>query len=705
MKNGMRRTYEPSKSDLRAKLCQNNEMSKASSSSASGKNSKSKRHEELKSLIRQADHDYFVLDKPRLGDYEYDQLFAELRKLEEQNIDLDRSDSPTLRVGGTAIDQFNKVKHRMPMLSLANSYSPEDLIEFDARVRKVLNMTEEMVYFCEPKFDGLALELVYEKGRLVRALTRGDGTTGEDVTENVKTIRTIPLTLATANPPALVEVRGEALIFKKDFVKLNEQQDEQGLPVFANPRNAAAGTLRQLDSKIVAGRPLRFFSYSSGSLEGVSFESQQEMEDQFQLWGLPVVTEIGKQPLRRLAHGADSIVQYFHEIEAVRLDLPFEIDGIVVKVNSLRLQNDLGLVARSPRWATAAKYKPQQAETTIEKIIVQVGRTGALTPVAIMHPVKVGGVTITNATLHNSEELERKDVREGDHVLIHRAGDVIPEIVSVVLEKRSKASVPFQMPTECPSCGEAVVKPEGEAIIRCVNPLCPAVMKEALKHFVGRRSMNIDKVGDKLIEALFDAELVRKFSDIYNLKKDDILNLERQGEKSVDNILSSIEKSKKTTLARLIFAMGIRFVGEQTAKLLADHFMTAEKFLEATDEDLLSIPEIGPKVAENIRTALENKSFRSELKRLLSSGLQFEASTRKEEGPFTGLSFLVTGTLSVKRDEAHQFIEANGGKLLSAVSSKLSYLVVGDDPGSKVDKAQSLGVKMLSWDELTALAK
>jgi DNA ligase (NAD+) len=672
-----------------------------------GKSSKAAveaKHQLLKQKLVRLDHAYFVLDQPLIGDFEYDKLFKELREIEEAHPELDRTGSPTQRVGAAPLEAFTKVPHRLPMLSLTNSYSPDDLVEFDARVRKVLQTEGPIEYLCELKFDGLALELIYENGEFVRALTRGDGAVGEDVTQNVKTIRAIPLRLHTEEPPALAEIRGEVLMFKNDFVALNEHQDEMGLSIFANPRNAAAGTLRQLDSGIVAARPLRFFAYSSGQMEGIEFRTQQELEEQFLAWGLPVAGEVKGVSLRKKATGAAAVVEFYHDIEKLRYDLPFEIDGVVIKVNSIRLQNDLGIVARSPRWATAAKYKPQQSETLIENIIVQVGRTGALTPVAIMSPVKVGGVTITNATLHNIEELERKDVRIGDTVIIHRAGDVIPEIVSVNLDKRSAQSRVFKMPDHCPACAEPVTKAEDEAVLRCVNPLCTAVMKESLKHFVARRAMNIDKVGDKLIEAFFDAELVRKYSDLYKLKKDDILSLERQGEKSADNILKSIAKSKKTTLSRLIFAMGIRFVGEQTAKLLADHFSTAEKFLAAEDDELLKVPEIGPKVAENIRMALSNSQFQAEFKRLLKAGLEFEAPRRKAEGPLSGMSFLVTGTLPVKREQAHEFIENNGGKLLSSVSSKLSYLVVGDDPGSKVEKANSLGVKMISWDELQHLA-
>lgn len=668
-------------------------------------NAAGKRHEELKETLARHDYLYFVLDQPQIADFEYDKLFKELVDLEKAHPELDRRDSPSQRVGAKPLDHFKKADHRLPMLSLSNTYSPDDLVEFDKRVQKFRREEKEIEYFGEPKFDGLAVELIYEDGHFVRALTRGDGVTGEDVTENVRTIRSIPLRLRTSKPPRLLEVRGEILLFKADFVRLNESQDEQGLPVFANPRNAAAGTIRQLDSSITAKRPLRFFCYSLGALEGVTFESQESAEKTLGDWGLPIVPDHKSTKLRRICKGAEEIVAFYHEIEKIRHELPFEIDGVVLKVNSFALQEDLGLVARSPRWATAAKYKPQQAQTTVEEIAIQVGRTGALTPVAVMKPVKVGGVTITNATLHNQEELERKDVRVGDTVVIHRAGDVIPEIVSVVMDRRPQNSKPFRMPTRCPECSEPVEKTEGEVAIRCVNPVCPAVMKETLKHFVGRRAMNVDKVGDRLIETLFEQNLVKKYSDLYRLKKSDLLELERQGEKSVDNILNSIEKSKQTTLPRFIFALGIRFVGEQTAKLLADHFGTIENFLAAQQDDLLQVPEIGPKVADMILHAIGNKEFQSEVHRLIKHGVQIQTPKRNLAGPLSGKSFLVTGTLPVKRDEAHQIIESNGGKILGSVSSKLSYLIVGDDPGSKVDKANSLGLAIIDWSELLRMIK
>ncbi|AGH94289.1 NAD-dependent DNA ligase LigA [Pseudobdellovibrio exovorus] len=653
------------------------------------------RHNELKKLVSYHNQAYHTLDKPEIPDLEYDQLFAELLDLEQKYPDLDISDSPSQRVGGEAISQFQKVAHRKPMLSLANSYSVEDILEFDQRVKKFLRSEEPVEYFAELKLDGLSMELVYEEGQLVRALTRGDGVVGEDVTHNVRTIKTIPLKLKGKKIPSLLEVRGEVLIYKKDFLEMNQAYEELGEDTFANPRNAAAGTVRQLDPKIAASRPLKFIAYALGEYEGITFPTQKSVGETFKSFGLPVLED----DLTACSSDPQDLVHYYQDIEKKRQQLPFDIDGIVIKVNSLAQQEDLGLVARSPRWATAAKFQPEQAETVIETIQVQVGRTGALTPVAIMQPVKVGGVTITNATLHNQDEIDRKDVRIGDSVLIQRAGDVIPEVVSVILSKRPTDSEPFKIPPHCPSCNSLAAKEEGEAVLRCVNPLCKSKLKEAIKHFVSRRAMNLEKVGDKLIEAFVDKEMIRSFSGLYELQRDQLLTLERQGEKSVDNILKSIEASRKTTVARFIYALGIRFVGEQTAKLLADHFVTIEKFLAATKEELETVPEIGPKVSLSILSSLENNDFVAEVKKL-TGFIEFEQAKRKTEGPLSGKSFLVTGTLPVKRDQAHELIEANGGKLLSGVSSKLSYLVVGDDPGSKVDKAQSLGVPVISWDDL-----
>lgn len=654
-----------------------------------------KKHEELKKVIRHHDELYFQKDRPSITDYEYDQLFQQLLKLESEHPDLNISDSPSQRVGGAAISQFVKVAHRKPMISLSNSYSTEEIVEFDQRIKKFLRRDDPVEYFAEPKYDGLSMELIYEDGLLVRALTRGDGSIGEDVTHNVKTIRSIPLRLQTNTPPKLLEVRGEVLIFKKDFLQMNQEYAEAGEDTFANPRNAAAGTIRQLDPKIAASRPLKFMAYALGEYDGVQFSTQQDIENYFQQLGLPIVD----RKLTVCSSDVDDLLAYYKKIEKLRPELEFDIDGIVIKVNSLSQQEDLGLVARSPRWATATKFKPEQAETIIEDIVVQVGRTGALTPVAIMKPVKVGGVTITNATLHNQDEIDRKDVRIGDTVYIQRAGDVIPEVVSVNLDKRPKNSEPYKISDLCPGCHKKALKQEGEAVLRCVNPYCSSKIKESLKHFVSRRAMNMEKVGDRLIETLTEKSLVKNFADLYKLKKDDLLALERQGEKSVENILNSIGSSQKTTLAKFIYALGIRFVGEQTAKLLADHFVSIDAFLGATKEELESIPEVGPKVSVAILDSLENSDFVSGVKELLKY-IEFEKSSRTTTGPLSGKSFLVTGTLPVKRNEAHELIEKNGGKLLSSVSSKLNYLVVGDDPGSKLEKAQSLDVKVISWDEL-----
>ncbi len=500
------------------------------------------RHEELKKMIRHHDDLYHTQDKPEISDYEYDQLFADLLKIEAdpaaENLIL--SDSPSRRVGGPAIEQFKKATHRRPMLSLANSYSAEDLLEFDQRVKKFLRFEKESVeqveYFAELKLDGLSMELVYEDGLLVRALTRGDGLVGEDVTHNIKTIKAIPLKLKSQAPPKILEVRGEVLIYKKDFSEMNARNEELGVALFANARNAAAGTVRQLDPKIAASRPLKFIAYALGEVDGVTFSSQEDIAKKLQSFGIPVLPKDLVICTQEINH----VVDYYHLIEKKRPHLDFDIDGIVVKVNSLQKQDDLGLVARSPRWATAAKFKPAQVETVIEDIQIQVGRTGALTPVAIMTPVKVGGVTIAHATLHNQDEIDRKDVRIGDTVFIQRAGDVIPEVVSVVLIKRPKKSQPFLVPDRCPACNTKAVKEPEDAVARCPNAFCPSVLKESVKHFVSRRAMNVEKVGDKVIETFVEKGLVSSFSDLYKLDAKTLLALDRQGEKSVENILKNI---------------------------------------------------------------------------------------------------------------------------------------------------------------------
>ncbi|MCM2282635.1 MAG: NAD-dependent DNA ligase LigA, partial [Bdellovibrionaceae bacterium] len=587
-----------------------------------------------------------------------------------------------------------------------------------------LGTDQPIRYFCEPKFDGLAIELIYENGELTGAITRGDGTTGENVLSNIRTIRSVPLTLRDA--PKLLEVRGEVLMFKKDFQQLNEQQQEAGIVPFANPRNAAAGSVRQLDSRIAAARPLRLFAYAPGVIEGRRFKTQDEFERAIAEMGLPTTgisdnsqsmeefvtstTELlktgqGRPPLARVCQNAEEAIAYYHFIESVRRYLPFDIDGVVTKVNDYVLQEELGFIARNPRWATAAKFKPEQAVTRVREIAVQVGRTGALTPVAIMDPVRVGGVTVTNATLHNQDEIDRKDVRVGDFVLIQRAGDVIPEIVQVVLEKRPSDTKPFRLPSACPICREPVTKTEGEVVSRCVNPVCPAILKESLKHFVARRAMNIERLGDRLIEALVDVGLVKSFSDLYRLTKQDLLNLERQGDKSVANLLESIDASRQTTLSRFIFALGIRFVGEQTAKSLAKAFGSIENLMAADEEHLLQIEDIGPKVVVSIRTALSNKALQREIGDLQKLGVTIERPKTANTGSakLGGKKFVITGTLPLGRDEVKELIESHGGSIQSGVSKKTDYLLAGEEAGSKLQKAADLGVTIIDWTAFEAM--
>lgn len=648
----------------------------------------------LREQIAEHDYHYHVLDRPVISDYEYDQLFAELQRLEAEYPELITPDSPTQRVGARPLDQFAKAKHRKPMLSLQNSYDPDDIRAFDERVKKFAETARDIEYFCEPKFDGLAVELIYENGVLSGALTRGDGETGEVITSNVRTIRSVPLRLKEALP--LFEVRGEVLMLKKDFAALNEAQQEAGLMTFANPRNAAAGSVRQLDPRITASRPLRLFCYAPGVVEGKKFKTHKEFADFTLSLGLPVWRE------HKICRSVEEVIDYYHEVMSARHDLPFDIDGIVIKTNSIALQEQLGFVARSPRWASAAKFPPEQGRTVIENIQVQVGRTGALTPVAIMRPVKVGGVTITNATLHNQDEIDRKDVRIGDTVIIQRAGDVIPEIVSVVLDQRPKNSKPFVIEPKCPACGSRAERPEGEVVLRCPNSLCPAKIRESLIHFVSRRAMDIDKMGEKLIHQLVDAGLVHKFSDIYRLKYEQVLELERKAEKSAQNIMQSIEASKKPTLARFIYALGIRFVGEQTARDLAAHFKSIDKLLAATKEDLLGVEGIGPKVADAILAALSEKAFVKEIHDLQKLGVEIQNPKAPAAGaklPLKDLTFVITGTLPEPRDNVKDLIVSLGGKCAGSVSKKTNYVLAGEEAGSKLDKARELGVPVIDWDQ------
>ncbi len=667
-----------------------------------------KRLEQLRALIREHDYKYHVLDRPEITDYDYDLLFRELLDIEARHPEWITVDSPSQRVGAAPKDLFEKIPHRKPMLSLQNTYSVEEIREFETRLHRFLASSAPIEFICEPKLDGLAIELVYEDGLLTRALTRGDGTVGEDVLSNVRTLNSVPLRLkSSANGqrvPKLFEVRGEVLMFKTDFQKLNDQQQENGEIPFANPRNAAAGTLRQLDPRIAASRHLRMFCYSPGEITEGSFESQEEFLHFLSASGLPTLLE-RDPPLLRKCTGSDAVIEYYHYIEKLRHSLPFEIDGVVIKVNSVVLQNELGFVARAPRWATAAKFKPEEVETTVEDIVIQVGRTGALTPVAVMTPVKVGGVTVTNATLHNQEEIQRKDVRVSDTVMIRRAGDVIPEVVRTVIEKRKPSAHPFVMPTQCPSCGEPVSQAEGEVVLRCPNMVCPAKMKEGLKHFAARKAMNIEKLGDRLIDRLYDEGLIQGFSDIYKIRKEQLLDLDRQGEKSANNILQSIAASREVTLARFIYALGIRFVGEQTARSLAQSFQTLDRFLEAGLEDLQGVADVGEKTAEIIFEALQQKSLRKEIENLLKVGIEIQKPQKSSSTVLSGNTFVITGTLPIDRDEAKDLIIRNGGKVSSSVSKKTNYLVAGESAGSKLEKATELGVPVLSWEDLQKMVK
>lgn len=672
------------------------------------------RHQELSKLIHYHNHRYHTLDAPEIGDYEFDQLFHELLDLENQFPELITGQSPSQRVGSAPLDQFEKVNHRAPMLSLQNTYSAEDILEFDEKIGKQLELGDgdSIEYLCSPKFDGLAIELIYENGVLSQALTRGDGLTGENVTNNVRTIDNIPLVLQGKKHPQRLDVRGEILIYKKDFEALNQSQAENGKPPFANPRNAAAGSMRQLDSRVVASRPLRAFIYGLGFVEGADFSSQSQMEEQFLQWGLPCLrvqpqsqiplSGIKELKLNQLCCGAQTVTKYYKSLEGLRDQLPFEIDGIVVKVNSTTFQRDLGSISRSPRWAFAGKFPPDKAKTIVNEIIVQVGRTGALTPVAIMEPVYVGGVTITSATLHNQDEIDRKDIREGDTVWVRRAGDVIPEIVEVDVSLRKKSSLAFQLPQDCPSCGASVVRDGDEVVTRCPNRLCPEQLKEGLKHFVSRKAMNIDHLGDRMIDTLWENQLVRTYSDLFRLQAEDILALERQGQRSVQNLLNSLEKSKSPPLARFIFALGLRHVGETTSKTLAENFHSLEKLMKASEEDFLGLDDVGPKVTASLVEAFTNSQWRDQIQQLIKQGVQPKAyqPPTLTEGPLRGLQFVVTGTLPFSRSRIHRAIEEAGGTILKGVSKKTNVLVAGEKAGSKLKKAKDLAVDIWDWETL-----
>ena len=653
----------------------------------------------LRAQIEQHNHRYYVLDDPSVSDAEYDQLFRELQALEAQHPELLTPDTPTLRVGGAPLKIFKEVRHRTPMLSLNNAFSEEEVRAFDARIREALGV-DEVEYAVELKFDGLAITLTYRDGVFVQGATRGDGSVGEDVTENLRTVRDIPLRLN--EPVAELEVRGEVLMFNRDFALLNEAQRARGEKEFVNPRNAAAGSLRQLDSRITAARRLSFFAYGMGHCAGIELPGEHHLQMALlQRLGVAVAHQ------RRLVRGVSGLLDYFADMGRMRAELPFAIDGVVYKVNDTALQQQLGYVSRAPRFAIAHKFPAEEASTTLLAIEIQVGRTGALTPVARLAPVFVGGVTVTNATLHNEDEIRRKDVRIGDVVIVRRAGDVIPEVARVVLERRPADAREFVMPDICPVCGSHVAKAEDEAVSRCTGGLfCPAQRKQALLHFASRRAVNIDGLGDKLVEQLVDANIVRTPADLYRLGLPDIIDLERMGEKSAVNLLAAIEHSKQTTLARFIFALGIRNVGETTAKDLAQHYGSLDKLLAADEADLLQVRDVGPVVAHSIRDFLQEIHNREVIEQLRACGVAWqEHQMRVATGlPLSGKTFVLTGTLpSLSRDEAKERLEALGAKVSGSVSKKTDYVLAGTEAGSKLDKARELGVAILDEAQFMAL--
>lgn len=659
-----------------------------------------KRAAELRRLLEQHNRSYYLLDQPEISDAEYDALFRELQELERQFPELLRPDSPTQRVGGAAQDKFATVRHRLPLLSLENATDETEIREFDLRVKKVLGLPGELKidYTCEPKIDGLAIELVYQDGLLTTASTRGDGISGEDVTENVRTIRSLPLRLVEGPVPPLLEVRGEVFLPLEAFQRINADKEENGEPPFVNPRNAAAGSLRQLDSSITARRPLAIFCYAPGVVEGAGFTSQRGFLDTIASWGMPV------NPLVRRVSGIDAAIVFFRELQERRETLPYEIDGMVVKVDSYAMQAELGQKSRSPRWAVACKFPPRQAQTVVENIIPSVGRTGVITPVAQLRPVEISGVTVSRATLHNWDEIALKDIRIGDTVLVERAGDVIPAVVRVVPENRTGSEQPCPPPERCPECGSEIVHIPDEVAIRCLGLACPPQIRESIIHFASRNAMDIEGLGEKLIEQLISLGLVSSVADIYGLSKDDFMRLDRMGDKLAEKLLAAIERSKPQELGRFIFGLGIRHVGERTAKALAQAFGSLEQLEKATPEELTSIRDIGSTVAESIRKFFDNRENIAVISRMLAAGVTPTIERKKVGGRFTGKSFVFTGGLSgFTRDEARQLVENEGGSVVGSVSKKTAYVVAGEDSGSKLVKARELGITVLNEEQFQAL--
>lgn len=658
----------------------------------------------IETLVQEINHHnyrYYVLDSPVISDEEYDRLLRELQDLEAKTGYV-LPESPTQRVGAPPLDKFEKVPHAQPMLSLDNAFSIDDLMDFDKRVKRLLSSSSEVQYTVEPKFDGLAIELTYEKGIFVAASTRGDGFTGEDVTANIRTIRSIPLRISGERVPELIDVRGEVYMNIADFERLNRQREKAGEPLFANPRNAAAGSVRQLDSAVTASRTLHIACYGLGVARGVQFGTQREFMQWLESKHFPV-------PGVDLADSIGRAVERVRAIEASRSALPYEIDGAVIKVNEFALQEALGAKTREPRWAIAYKFQAHQGTTRIREIVPSVGRTGVITPIAMLEPVPIGGVTVSRSTLHNWDEIRRKDIRVGDVVVIERAGEVIPHVVAVITEKRTGKEHTRPVPTLCPECGSDVVREEGEVAVRCVGLDCPAQVQEKIRHFASRRAMDIRGLGEKNVELLYENGLIRTFTDIYRLRKEDLIGLPRFAEKSAENLISAIESSKRTTLSRFLYALGIWHVGEYVAKLLARNFRNIEGLFHVDPGRLTSIKQLGDTIAASISEFFNDKRNMETLRELGKMGVSI-TNPDYEEGAtgnraLEGLTMVVTGTLPVSRKEVEDLIAQQGGHAASSVSQKTDYVVVGENPGSKLDRARALGVKTLSYDELIRMIR
>jgi DNA ligase (NAD+) len=644
-----------------------------------------KRHGELVKKLNEANYLYYIKEQPTISDYDYDKLLKELVEIEAKHPELQTPDSPSQRVGGAPVDEFKQIKHKHPLYSLDNAFSKEDLIDFNARIQKVVG-NKEIEYFCEPKFDGLAMSVTYEKGLFKYAVTRGDGKVGEDVSENIKTIRSLPLKLLK---PENIEVRGEVFLTHKEFEKLKAEG-------FVNPRNAASGTVRQLDPKVAARRNLQIYCYSLIAPEH-KIETHSESMKFLTTLGLRV------NSLGKICKGIEDVYKYVEMMDKERKKLPYDTDGVVVKVNSLKLQEKLGFTSKFPRFATAYKFAPEQAVTTIEAIDIQIGRTGVLTPVARLKPVDLSGVTVSNATLHNADEIAKKDVRVGDQVVIQRAGEVIPEVVGLAPDfNPGKRSSPFKFPAKCPVCKTPVIRDPDEAAIRCPNTNCPDQVLERIKHYVSRAAVDIEGLGAQWVEIFLKEGLIKDIGDIYYLKKEDLLKLERMGDKSVSNLLESIEKSKTQTFARILFGLGIRHVGAVMAELLVEHYPTIEKLSEVTEEKLLEIDGVGPKIAKTVPEAFKDKSFLKIIEKLKKAGVVLKSSgSTAVSAKLKGKTFVLTGTLpTMGRDQAKQLIKANGGKVASSVSSQTDYVVAGEEAGSKLKKAQELKIEVIDEAKL-----